>query len=201
MKSILSTFVLPLLAALLMVGCTESMAVGPLDDTEVASKRGTAAGQQDGTILDLVLALSSKDDGADFTILRDVVVGITQNTDVDLIAALSSEDDQFTVFAPNDAAFVALLGTLGVGSLDEVVSLLGWDGLASVVLYHVTPGRRVASTVIMQKQLPTLNGAKITKAKGGAVLNGSVNIIAPDAGITSNGIVHVIDSVLLPPAE
>jgi len=189
------------LVAVLAVGCTESAAVGPFDSDEIAAKRATAAGQQDGTILDLVLELSGKEEGADFTVLRDIVVGITQNTDIDLIAALSNEDEQYTVFAPNDAAFVALLADLEVGSLEAAVEALGWDGLASVVLYHVTPGRRFAKTVMMQKQLPTLNGASISKAKGGIVLNGNVNIVGPDAGVTSNGVVHVIDAVLLPPTE
>lgn len=201
MKNRLSLLILPVLAAFLMVGCSESMVVAPSDDTEIASKKETAAGQQEATILDVVLELSSKEEGADFTILRDVVVGITENTDVDLLSALSSEDDQFTVFAPNDAAFIALLGALEVGSLGEVVDLLGWDGLASVVLYHVTPGRRFAKTVVMQKRLPTLNGAYIMKSKGGTTLNGSVDIIAPDAAIASNGVVHVIGSVLLPPTD
>lgn len=201
MKTRILSLFLPVLAAVMMLGCSESPAVAQSDDPEVASKRGTAPGQQDMTVLDLVLYLSGQEEGADFTILRDVVVGISQNTEIDLVAALSSEDDQVTVFAPNDAAFVALLGDLGASSLDDVVALLGWDGLASVVLYHVTPGRRMAGTVLMQKQLPTLNGATIEKEKGGAVLNGSVTIIAPDAGIASNGIVHVIDRVLLPPTE
>lgn len=87
---------------------------------------------------------------------------------------------QLTVFAPTDAAFTAA----GVTDGDDVA--------VDVLAYHVAPGRRYADSVVNAESIPTLNGKKIDVADE---LAG--NIIATDIE-ASNGVIHAIDSVLLP---
>jgi transforming growth factor-beta-induced protein len=106
----------------------------------------------------------------------------------------------FTVFAPTDDAFAALLTSLNM-TAEEV--LANTDLLTSVLLYHVVDGAVYAETVVNMNgaQVETLNGAAITVSvtDSGVVLNDGVNVIATDIE-ASNGVIHVIDSVLLPPS-
>lgn len=105
----------------------------------------------------------------------------------------------FTVFAPNNAAFVKLLGFLGVDGLDDVDD----ETLQSVLNYHVLAGANVlASTLTDEQTATTFQGSDITidltsgaQIKEGA--GGPSNIIATDIQ-SANGVVHVIDTVLLP---
>ena len=94
---------------------------------------------------------------------------------------------QLSVFAPTDGAFSSVLG-IGpddVGDVDD-------DVLLSVLTYHVTPGRRYADSVVNASRIPTLNGARIDVEDE---LLG--NIVATDIE-ASNGVIHAIDTVLLP---
>ncbi|MFT4543251.1 MAG: transforming growth factor-beta-induced protein [Planctomycetota bacterium] len=104
---------------------------------------------------------------------------------------LNSPGD-FTVFAPTDAAFQAL----PAGVLDSL--LANPAALTDVLLYHVTPGRLYASDVIAVATLPMLNMADTTISVGpmGAMINNSL-ITVTDIEV-ANGVVHVIDVVLVP---
>ncbi len=100
----------------------------------------------------------------------------------------------FTVFAPTDAAFAAL-------GQDTINALLAdTTALTNVLLYHVVAGEVPASAVVGLSSAETVLGApiRIAVVDGGVVLNGSVNVIITDIR-ASNGIIHVIDAVLLPP--
>jgi transforming growth factor-beta-induced protein len=110
-----------------------------------------------------------------------------------LASALSS-DGPFTVFAPTNAAFAKLLAQLGV-SLDEV----NVDDLKDILLYHVV-NKRLFSADLENTSYPTLNGAGIDVNTRDLTINGDVNIIATDI-IATNGVVHLIDQVLMPPNE
>lgn len=126
-----------------------------------------------------------------------------------LVAALTAAglvdlfDDRnqgpFTVFAPTDAAFAQLLGDLGVTAGE----LLARPDLADILAYHVVPGAFFAADVIAAAPFdaPTLlPGATIAiEVDGGVVLNDSVNVTATDIA-AANGVIHVIDYVLLPPS-
>lgn len=132
-----------------------------------------------------------------------------------LVAALGAADlvdavnDRFgaplTVFAPTDAAFAAALAALDVTAEE----LLASDGLADILLYHVAAGALLAEDVVAaitgadgSFDLPTLLGPAVTATiqDGGVVLNGDVNVIATDV-LASNGVIHVLDFVLLPPDD
>jgi uncharacterized surface protein with fasciclin (FAS1) repeats len=98
---------------------------------------------------------------------------------------------QLTVFAPTDAAFESTLGLTNPTQLSGVPV----ETLKSILLYHVAPGYRPASSVVESSRIRTLNGGFINV--NGTVLNGGTNILSTDIK-TSNGVIHVIDSVLLP---
>jgi uncharacterized surface protein with fasciclin (FAS1) repeats len=99
---------------------------------------------------------------------------------------------QLTVFAPTDAAF-AKLG-LNAGN----VATVGKAGLTQILLYHVAPGARYAENVVASSKIRTLErGFLKVSIKGGAAYVNDSRIIATDIKAT-NGVIHVIDAVLLP---
>lgn len=103
----------------------------------------------------------------------------------------------FTVFAPTDEAFAAALTELNLSAEDLLADT---DTLTQILLYHVVPNALTAELVVGQTELVTAQGAPITLeiVDGGVVLNGGVNVVATDVH-ASNGVIHVIDGVLLPP--
>ena len=118
-------------------------------------------------------------------------------TSAGLVKTLQSKGP-FTVFAPTDAAFAKVpKATLTKLGNDKML-------LKSVLLYHVVKGKVPASTVVTLngKSAKTVNGApvKITVKGGKVYLNGTTQVTKTDI-IASNGIIHVINKVLLPPAN
>lgn len=101
----------------------------------------------------------------------------------------------FTVFAPTNRAFAAL------GS-DTINALLAdpSGALTQILLYHVVAGEVPAAQVVTLQSAETVQGSsiKIDVVNGGVVLDRSVNVVITDIR-ASNGIIHVIDAVLLPP--
>jgi transforming growth factor-beta-induced protein len=102
----------------------------------------------------------------------------------------------FTVFAPNDAAFAKL----PAGTIDNLLKPENKQQLVDILTYHVVAGRVLAADVVNLTSAKTVNGAevKITVSGGNVKVNDS-NVIATDV-LASNGVIHVIDAVLLPPA-
>lgn len=101
----------------------------------------------------------------------------------------------FTVFAPTDAAFAKL----PAGTVDSLLKPENKDKLVAILTYHVVAGSVSAAEVVKLKEAKTVNGKSVAIAAGG----GSVKI--NDATVTatdvraSNGMIHVIDTVILPP--
>ncbi len=113
-------------------------------------------------------------------------------TKANLVGALQG-DGPFTVFAPTDAAFAALLADLGVSA----EYLLNHPQLAEILTYHVVSGK-VMSTDLVDGMTPaTLNGETITVDLDGGVMINNANVTAADLE-AGNGVVHVIDKVLIP---
>jgi uncharacterized surface protein with fasciclin (FAS1) repeats len=100
----------------------------------------------------------------------------------------------FTVFAPTDAAFAAL----PAGTVDAL--LKDQTRLQEVLLYHVVPGQVLAADVTKMSSAATVQGSSLPIAtQGSSVRVGSANVTAADVR-ASNGVIHVIDAVLLPPS-
>ena len=111
----------------------------------------------------------------------------------DLVEALRG-DGPFTVFAPTDEAFAKL----PAGTVETLLKPENKAMLVSVLTYHVVPGSVLASDVVTLSDAPTLNGQQITIAvKGDKVMIDNARVIKTDIE-TSNGVIHVIDSVILP---
>jgi uncharacterized surface protein with fasciclin (FAS1) repeats len=102
----------------------------------------------------------------------------------------------FTVFAPTDAAFAAL----PAGTLDGL--LKDPAALKKILLYHVVSGSVTADKVVGLTSATSVEGSPIAiSVKDGTVyLNDSAKVVTPDV-MASNGVIHVIDKVILPPAN
>jgi uncharacterized surface protein with fasciclin (FAS1) repeats len=136
------------------------------------------------TIVDVASGINA--DSGEFSTLIAAVVA------ADLVGALSG-NGQLTVFAPTDEAF----GKLGLDA-DNIATELDKAALTNILLYHVAKGKRMAEDVISSSQIRMLNGARTTIDVNdeGAFINESL-IVATDVP-ADNGVIHVIDTVLLP---
>jgi uncharacterized surface protein with fasciclin (FAS1) repeats len=198
MKQAVRTSLVASAAASLVIGATALPASAAKPDW---------ANKSDATIVETAVALSGTPgefdtNGGDFDILVSAVLATQYNT-----STLNGMDD-YTVFAPTDAAFVALADALDNGmsdgsisteadAFDAVVSL-GVPTVEAVLDYHVTDGVRNSKSVTNAKKITMLDGNTIS-ARGG-----SVDAIGSDAGFVAtdirvaDGMIHVVDTVLLP---
>jgi transforming growth factor-beta-induced protein len=154
------------------------------------------------TLAEIVVESASADE-AEFSILLAAV----QAADPAVLEALSADDTsdeaQLTVFAPTDAAFEAALEALEITAED----LLASEDLTDILLYHVVPGRVMAEDVVTLLEDEENDGEFEVEALNGKFATVSTemdNIYIDDAQIVAtdieakNGVVHVIDSVILP---
>lgn len=110
-----------------------------------------------------------------------------------LVDALSGKGP-FTVFAPTDEAFAKL----PKGTVEDLIKPENKDKLIAILKYHVVPGKVMAADVVKVKEAETLQGGKVTvTVKGDKVMIDKANVVKPDIKC-SNGVIHVIDSVILP---
>ncbi len=100
----------------------------------------------------------------------------------------------FTVFAPTDAAFAKL----PAGTLESLLKPENKAKLQSILTYHVVAGKVMAAEVVKLKSAKTVEGESITiKTTNGGVMVDKANVTKTDIE-TSNGVIHVIDTVMLP---
>lgn len=100
----------------------------------------------------------------------------------------------FTVFAPTDAAFAAL----PAGTVEDLLKPENKDKLVAILTYHVVAGKVMSTDLVEGMKAKTVNGAELTiTLDGGAKVNGTT-ISTPDVE-ASNGVIHVVDAVLMPP--
>ena len=101
----------------------------------------------------------------------------------------------FTVFAPTDEAFAKL----PAGTVENLLKPENKDQLVAILTYHVVPGKVMAADVVTLKGAKTVNGKMLDiETKGDAVMVNKAKVTATDIG-ASNGVIHVIDTVILPP--
>lgn len=138
-----------------------------------------SAGLQAQTVADII------SDSPDHTILAAAI-------DAAGLEGTLQSDGPFTVFAPTDDAFDAL----PPGTVDALLNDIPL--LTDILLYHVVSGN-VESTDLTNGFVETVNGSNIVvNLTAGVVINGTSNVTLPDVTAT-NGVVHVVDGVLLPP--
>jgi len=117
-------------------------------------------------------------------------------TAADLVGTLKG-DGPFTVFAPTDEAFAKL----PAGTLDNLLKPENKAMLVRVLTYHVVPGRVMAADVVKINSAKAVSGDSLhIKAAGGNVMVGKARVTKTDI-LASNGVIHVIDTVLLPPGQ
>ena len=182
------------LVSLASIGAVVALSASPA----LADAKGSGTGKQGKTIVEKVVKISGPSgfdvNAGDFDILRDAVVA------TGLDGKLGR--GQLTVVATTDQAFLDLTGAATEQDAFNAVAVLGLPAVKQVLKYHVAPGLRAAKQVVKAKRIPTLQGSFLTKARGSAELTDAtgrtIAIVSPDAVKASNGIIHVIDGVLLP---
>lgn len=153
-------------------------------------------------ILTVTLAVSHGARGDDqANIVETAVAADDFNT---LVAAVQAADlaetlsgpGPFTVFAPTDAAFAAL----PEGTVESLLQPENRDQLVAVLTYHVVPGK-ILSTDIQPGNVETVNGEAVTiSVEDGTVKVDEATVVAADVE-ASNGVIHVIDAVILPSGD
>ena len=172
---VLSTAALGLVAA----GCGG-------DDEESAATGGTTAQTQTAAMAKDVVA-TAQGNAQLSTLVKAVGAA-------GLVETLQGEGP-FTVFAPTNDAFASIQDTV-----DTLLMPENKGDLKSVLTYHVVPGELKAADLTDGQELETVNGEKLTvSVNGDTVKVGDATVTTPDVDV-SNGVVHVIDQVLVPPA-
>jgi uncharacterized surface protein with fasciclin (FAS1) repeats len=103
----------------------------------------------------------------------------------------------FTVFAPTDEAFAKL----PAGTVDDLLKPENKAKLTAIFTYHVVPGAVTSQQVTKLSEAKTVNGSMLKiSVRNGQVMINDADVMKPDIE-ASNGVIHVIDNVLLPPAK
>ncbi len=191
--------------AIFAVSCEkdDSILRGKPENPGAASQRGevnfSAPAPGGASIADIVVA-STEAEEPQFTLLLAALeyTGLT---------GVFTGGEQYTVFAPTDDAFINLVIALGVAGEENpfaaIDESLGEGTVANVLLYHVAEGRRAANSVVPPRgtrTITTLLGATFTVDSEGKITDiagQEAKIVTPNIS-ASNGIIHVIDTVILP---
>lgn len=162
----------------------------PSENRGAASLRAPAPGTE--SIAEIAIV-------AGFTELVGALVYVDAELGAGLVDLFLEGTDQYTVFAPTNEAFEGLYEALEIDGITDLPAELVLD----VLLYHVTEGRRAANSVVppvRPRTITTLLGATFTVDRNGVITDiagQEANIVAADIS-ASNGIIHVIDTVILP---
>lgn len=161
-----------------------------------------------GNIVEVALAANSL--LGEFDYLLGAVGCLTDADGNNPVVSLLTGSDKYTLFAPTDAAFEALQTALGITEPDPaatcaVDSIFGEGTLFTILAYHVTDGRRFSHSVFNSnnsKEIEMLAGGFITSTPSLSLIDGVPQIVNPVAPLidinASNGVIHVIDTVMLP---
>lgn len=134
---------------------------------------------------------------------KDIVDTAAGNSDFEtLVAAVQAAglvdtlkgDGPFTVFAPTDDAFAEIGSTV-----EELLKPENIDTLTAVLTYHVVPGKVMSTDLSDDMMAATVQGEEITIDLDNGVMVNDANVVTADIE-TSNGVIHVIDKVILPKA-
>ncbi len=164
---------------LLLAILAATLAVRP-----VQAKQAGAPQPKDGHTGNTIVSIASTNDSF------DVLTALLKHAK--LVGVLNGETE-FTVFAPTDDAF----GRLPEGTIESLYQPENRDLLATILTYHVVPGS-VRSTQLSSGAVDSVAGIPLDVAVGSGVTVNSANVVQADIE-ASNGIIHVVDEVILPP--
>lgn len=177
-------------AVLILAGCASGTDESESTETTAAAEEtmaedttaeeAPAESEEPGTIVDVAVG------NEDFSTLVAAVQAAG-------LAETLSGDGPFTVFAPTNDAFAAL----PAGLLDALLLPENKDTLVKILTYHVLEGE-VTSDMVSAGDVATVEGQNITITTDGGVKVNGANVIATDV-MASNGVIHVIDAVIVPP--
>lgn len=134
---------------------------------------------------------------------KDIVdTAIEAESFTTLVAALEAAglvdtlkgEGPFTVFAPTDDAFAAL----PAGTVEELLKPENKDQLVAILTYHVVPGMVMSSDLSDGMMAATVQGQEVTIMTADGVKVNDANVVSADI-VASNGVIHAIDAVLMPP--
>jgi uncharacterized surface protein with fasciclin (FAS1) repeats len=171
-------------AALTLVGCSSSTDETASESAVASEEAAVDEMAEEATGSGTVVEIASTTDG--FSTLVAAVGA------ADLVDTLNS-DGPFTVFAPTDEAFAAL----PAGVLDALLLPENKDVLAKILTYHVVPGTVMAADVT-DGEVATVEGQNVTLSTADGVTVNGAKVVQADI-VASNGVIHVIDAVILPP--
>jgi uncharacterized surface protein with fasciclin (FAS1) repeats len=147
----------------------------------IAVPAGTAAASEKSDIVDTAVAAGS----------FNTLVAAVQAAGLD---ETLKGDGPFTVFAPTDEAFAKLPG----GTVEMLLKPENKDKLVAVLTYHVVPGKVMSGDIAGQRAAPeTVHGRPLAVNGTNGVMVNNARVVAADIE-TSNGVIHVVDTVLLP---
>jgi uncharacterized surface protein with fasciclin (FAS1) repeats len=175
-----------LMFLILCLSAVALVAAGCGDDEKDTTTAATTTTQAAAAEQDIVATAQATPD------LSTLVAAVTA---ADLVETLQGEGP-FTVFAPTNEAFADIQSTV-----DTLLEPENKDDLTNVLTYHVVPGTYNAADLTDGQELTTVQGEKLTVSiDGDTVKVGDATVTQADVA-TSNGVVHVIDTVLVPPAS
>jgi uncharacterized surface protein with fasciclin (FAS1) repeats len=184
------------MAVVLTVG-TASVTASEIKNSELVLNTSEKTMAMESWMLDAELFGADDSKSASLTVVEiavsnpDFSILVEAVSKAGLVDALSAEGP-FTVFAPTNDAFKSLFSQLGVSGVKDVTA----EQLTPILTYHVVSGK-VMSTDLSNTSVATLNGQKIKiDLSAGVKINDSKVVAADIEG--KNGVIHVIDSVLLP---
>jgi uncharacterized surface protein with fasciclin (FAS1) repeats len=162
---------------------------GPAAEAGSSHERAEAHAEAK-SIVDVTLAANA---AGPFEGKLSTLIAALQAADPSVLEALSG-NGQFTVFAPTNEAFEAL----GLDA-ENISKEFSQEALTEILLFHVAEGRRDASEVTGSEKIQTLQGGSlsVSGASLGDVAGRKANIVVTDI-MAANGIIHVIDAVVLP---
>jgi uncharacterized surface protein with fasciclin (FAS1) repeats len=182
--------------SLLFTSCSDVTDAELTDQKQINALSSINNSKHGVSTMNSILDIAASNDN--FSILAQAVVF------ADLDEVLDGKR-QLTVFAPINAAFEDLLNELGL-TAEELFVEENKELVTNILLYHVAPGNRSAEDVVDSEKIRTLSKKFIeVEVNNGSVQigneqNGFANVVDTDI-FASNGVIHVIDGVLMPPAS
>lgn len=162
-----------------------------LEESAVAASKKAAPAPGEDPIAAIAIA-------AGFEELVKALTYVDESLHTQLVDLFLNGTDQYTVFAPTDEAFAALYVATGADEITDLPAQLVLD----VLLYHVVEGRRAANSVVPPRKartIETLLGVNFKVGNDATIyaVGNTAKIVSPNIS-ASNGIIHVIDAVILP---